>query len=320
MVSDLLGLPILLYLIDAAAAPAAATAATATGFCLSLPLAAGSRAPCDRAMCFSRAAAAAATAGGGGEMRGPSSLSNTQDSIPAAVAAAAPAAAAAAAGSAGVLLPAELGERYIIEKELGRGVYGTVYLCRLRGPSGDQASSSPLWGPPPGAPEEEEGVRVAIKAVRLPCNRLKKVFGLDQQVVRELVALRSLSHANIVALKAFHFSMEPWNQQQQQQEQQQQQQQQKQQQQERKKRKKLRPTFYFITELCHGDLAEALAQKQRRHKRYLIHYQQQQQQQEQQQQQQQQQGLKQQQEAAPLPGFSEEDARLIVYQVYNPKP
>ncbi|OEH74560.1 putative CMGC kinase [Cyclospora cayetanensis] len=232
--------------------------------------------------------------------------------------------AAKVGGSSNSVLPPELAERYCIEREAGRGVYGTVYVCRLREPSpatptealagvwpegGPPCSGAPSLGPPPEGTGE---LRVAVKKVRLPCFRLKGVFGLDQQAVRELSALRTLSHANIVALKAFHFSMEAW---------QHSEDAQPPQEAKKKRKKKLRPTFYFITELCDADLAEVLAQQQSKHQRFLkyaahpqfraareqppaeitsskrphLH--------------------REPVETAPLPGFSEEDAKLIVYQV-----
>ncbi|XP_026191285.1 uncharacterized protein LOC34623300 [Cyclospora cayetanensis] len=232
--------------------------------------------------------------------------------------------AAKVGGSSNSVLPPELAERYCIEREAGRGVYGTVYVCRLREPSpatptealagvwpeeGPPCSGAPSLGPPPEGTGE---LRVAVKKVRLPCFRLKGVFGLDQQAVRELSALRTLSHANIVALKAFHFSMEAW---------QHSEDAQPPQEAKKKRKKKLRPTFYFITELCDADLAEVLAQQQSKHQRFLkyaahpqhraareqppaeitsskrphLH--------------------REPVETAPLPGFSEEDAKLIVYQL-----
>ncbi|KAL8273215.1 hypothetical protein Esti_002831 [Eimeria stiedai] len=230
--------------------------------------------------------------------------------------AAAEAAPAAAAGAEGVL-PAELAERYVLERELGRGVYGAVYMCQVREPeealsmrsasSPDDALGLATASASAPAAAAAAAVRVAVKQVSLPCWRLKGVFGVDQQVLRELCALRSLSHANIVALKAFHFSMEPW--------QQHQQQQQQQQQQQKKRRKRLRPTFYLITELCDADLAEALAQQQRRHHKFIKRRQQQQQQRQPMLQELQQDRWKWDGEDAPLPGFSEEEAKLIVYQL-----
>ncbi|KAL8438847.1 hypothetical protein Efla_000765 [Eimeria flavescens] len=264
-------------------------------------------------------AAAAAAAGGRESLPSSSSSCGNQshdEPTAAAAAAEAEAAAAEAAAAEACVLPPELAERYVVERELGRGVYGSVFVCRMReeAPLAAAAWDSSSLSPSPtsnpaataaaaAAAADAAAVRVAVKKVALPSWRLKGVFGLDQQALRELCALRCLSHANVLALKAFHFAMEPW--------QQGQQQQQRQEGEKKRRRKRLRPTFYLVTELCDYDLGEALSKQQRRHSRFIKKWQQQQQQQQTLQQ------TRQQEETAhaPLPGFSEQDAKLIVYQL-----
>lgn len=210
------------------------------------------------------------------------------------------------------VLPAELRERYVVERQVGRGVYGSVYVCRVRDPTNPDADSGSNGGP------AVEPLRVAVKKVVLPSSRLKAVFGVDQQVVRELSALRSLSHANILSLKAFHFSMEPWQPQQRSEKALKPKElagpsvrggedsaSSKREDEKAHSRRRLRPTFYLISELCAGDLADLIAAHNRRFQLYV-------------------QGVSQAgvdaasrdvSSSAPLPGLPENQVQLIVYQV-----
>nr|PIM03574.1 CMGC kinase [Toxoplasma gondii COUG] len=132
-------------------------------------------------------------------------------------------------------LPAALEERYRVVRKLGSGVYGDVYVCSFIGNEKrlSQASSG-TWGRREEALTGFIGSRTvdgtvcggtefelsrgaegrplfAIKRVRLPTSKLKSLFGMEQQVLRELTVLRGLNHVNILKLEAFYFEMEPWD-------------------------------------------------------------------------------------------------------------
>lgn len=75
------------------------------------------------------------------------------------------------------------------DKRLGQGVYGDVFLCHLRADSTK---------------------KFAVKRIQQAPSPVEKIFGLDQNIVKELHALRSLKrpHANIVRLYDFCSAME----------------------------------------------------------------------------------------------------------------
>ncbi|ORM41909.1 Cyclin-dependent kinase B2-2 [Babesia sp. Xinjiang] len=76
------------------------------------------------------------------------------------------------------------------DKRLGQGVYGDVFLCHLRA---------------------DRTKRFAVKRIQQAPSPIEKIFGLDQNIIKELHALRALKrpHANIVRLYDFCSAMEP---------------------------------------------------------------------------------------------------------------
>ncbi|KAK1444646.1 hypothetical protein BgAZ_105520 [Babesia gibsoni] len=75
------------------------------------------------------------------------------------------------------------------DTRLGQGVYGDVFLCHLRA---------------------DRTKKFAVKRIQQAPSPVEKIFGLDQNIVKELHALRSLKrpHANIVRLYDFCSAME----------------------------------------------------------------------------------------------------------------
>ncbi|CDR96869.1 protein kinase domain containing protein, putative [Babesia bigemina] len=75
------------------------------------------------------------------------------------------------------------------DKRLGQGVYGDVFLCHLRA---------------------DRTKRFAVKRIQQAPSPVEKIFGLDQNIIKELHALRALKrpHANIVRLYDFCSAME----------------------------------------------------------------------------------------------------------------
>ncbi|EDO08204.1 protein kinase domain containing protein [Babesia bovis T2Bo] len=108
------------------------------------------------------------------------------------------------------------------DKRLGQGVYGDVFLCHLRA---------------------DRTKKFAVKRIQQAPSPIEKIFGLDQNIIKELHALRALRrpHANIVRLYDFCSAMEtvvPRNSSKS----------------DRKENKRKCIAFYLIFELCDMDL------------------------------------------------------------------
>ncbi|GIX61049.1 CMGC kinase [Babesia caballi] len=120
------------------------------------------------------------------------------------------------------------------DKPLGKGVYGDVFLCHLRA---------------------DNRKAYAVKRIQQAPSPVEKIFGIDQNIVKELHALRALKrpHANIVRLYDFCSTIEavvprhPSKE-------------------NHKAPKRKCLGFYLVFELCHMDLYQFLQEASRKYK------------------------------------------------------